>query len=106
MPATLRQAAAPERLALHPRRSLSYLGRLVRKGNCVPKPGLALLPLALLAGCAGYAADYWKSKDSLIGTQLVRYGLDGEKGRCVSDRLTKELNTWQLRQLADIARRL
>ncbi|MFL6845544.1 MAG: hypothetical protein ACJ8ER_11770 [Allosphingosinicella sp.] len=72
----------------------------------MPKPGLALLPLALLAGCAGYAADYWKSKDSLIGTQLVRYGLDGEKGRCVSDRLTKNLNTWQLRQLSDIARRL
>lgn len=65
-----------------------------------------LLPLGLLAGCAGYAADYWKPKDSLIAAQLPRYGIAAEQSRCVGERLTKNLNTWQLRQLADIARRL
>jgi hypothetical protein len=67
---------------------------------------LALLPLCLIAGCAGYAADYWKSKDSLIATQLPRYGLTGEQGQCVQARLTKNLSVWQLRQLGDLARRL
>jgi hypothetical protein len=68
--------------------------------------GAALLPLALLAGCAGYAADYWKPKNSLIAPQLPRYGISAEQSRCVGERLTKNLSVWQLRQLADIARRL
>jgi hypothetical protein len=66
----------------------------------------ALLPFLLLAGCAGYAADYWRPKDSLIAPQLPRYGISAEDSRCVGERLTKNLSVWQLRQLADIARRL
>lgn len=68
--------------------------------------GLALLPLCLVAGCAGYAADYWKPKDSLIAAQLPRYGITAEQSGCVGERLTKNLSVWQLRQLADIAGRL
>ncbi len=70
------------------------------------RSGPAVLPLLLLAGCAGYAADYWKPKDSLIAPQLQRYGVSAEDSRCVGERLTKNLNVWQLRQLADIAKRL
>jgi hypothetical protein len=33
-----------------------------------------LLPLFLLGGCAGYAIDYTKSRESLIGPELRRYG--------------------------------
>lgn len=69
-------------------------------------PGTALLPLVLLAGCAGYAADYWKPKNSLIAPQLPRYGITAEQSSCVGERLTRNLSVWQLRQLADIARRL
>jgi hypothetical protein len=65
-----------------------------------------MLPLLLLAGCAGYAADYWRPKDSLIAPQLQRYGIAAEDSRCVGERLTGKLSVWQLRQLADIARRL
>ena len=75
------------------------------------RSGLALLTLGLLTpgllgGCAGYAADYWKPKNSLIAAQLPRYGITAEQSKCVGERLTKNLNVWQLRQLADIARRL
>jgi hypothetical protein len=67
---------------------------------------LCLLTLGLLGGCAGYAADYWKPKNNLIAPQLPRYGISAEQSRCVGERLTKNLSVWQLRQLADIARRL
>jgi hypothetical protein len=67
---------------------------------------LALLSLGLLAGCAGYAADYWKPKNSLIAPQLPRYGITAQQSTCVGERLTANLSVWQLRQLADIARRL
>jgi hypothetical protein len=70
------------------------------------RSGPAVLPLLLLAGCAGYAADYWKPKNNLIAPQLPRYGITAEQSRCVGERLTKNLSVWQLRQLADIARRL
>lgn len=76
------------------------------KRRKVRRIGTALLPLALLAGCAGYAADYWKDKDSLIAPQLPRYGITAGQSRCVGERLTKNLSVWQLRQLADLARRL
>jgi hypothetical protein len=65
-----------------------------------------MLSLGLLAGCAGYAADYWKPKNSLIAPQLPRYGITAEQSRCVGERLTENLSVWQLRQLTDIARRL
>lgn len=84
---------------LHPQGRLGYRAAMRRS---VP----ALLPLLLLAGCAGYAADYWKPKNSLIAPQLPRYGISAEDSRCVGERLTKNLSVWQLRQLADIARRL
>jgi hypothetical protein len=77
----------------------------VRRSGSALLP-LCLLPLCLLAGCAGYAADYWKPKDNLIAPQLPRYGIAAEQSRCVGERLTKNLSVWQLRQLADIARRL
>jgi hypothetical protein len=70
------------------------------------RSGPAFLPLVLLAGCAGYAADYWKPKNSLIAPQLPRYGITAEQSGCVGERLTKNLSVWQLRQLADIAGRL
>lgn len=75
------------------------------------KSGSALLPLCLpalglLGGCAGYAADYWKPKNNLIAPQLPRYGITAGQSTCVGERLTKNLSVWQLRQLADIARRL
>ena len=70
------------------------------------RPLPALLPLLLLSACAGYAADYWKPKGNLLAPQLPRYGLTGDQGRCVGERLTKELSVWQLRQLADLASRL
>ncbi|HEX8622446.1 MAG TPA: hypothetical protein VF718_10780 [Allosphingosinicella sp.] len=70
------------------------------------RSGPVLFALLLLAGCAGYAADYWKPKGSLIAPQLPRYGISAEASTCVGERLTKNLSVWQLRQLADIARRL
>jgi hypothetical protein len=76
----------------------------------VRKYGLALPPLCLLTltvgGCAGYAADYWKPKNSLIAPQLPRYGITAAQSGCVGERLTKNLSVWQLRQFADIAGRL
>jgi hypothetical protein len=67
---------------------------------------LAPLSIFLLAGCAGYAADYWKPKQSLIAAQLPRYGIAGGAARCVEAKLTASLSVWQLRQLADLAGRL
>ena len=67
---------------------------------------LLLLSSALVAGCAGYAADYWKPKAQLIAPQLARYGLSGPQGQCVEAQLTKNLSVWQLRQLSDLAGRL
>lgn len=65
-----------------------------------------LLSLVTLGGCAGYAADYWKPKATLISKQLPRYGIAGEASQCVEKRLTQDLSVWQLRQLADLAGRL
>lgn len=64
----------------------------------------ALLPFALLAGCAGYAADYWRPEISIIAPQLSRYGFSAEQSQCVGPRLTSGLTVWQLRQLERIAR--
>lgn len=86
-------------VGLHRHRGMGYRASMRRTGP-------ALLCLALLAGCAGYAADYWKPKNNLIAAQLPRYGVTAEQSRCVGERLTKNLSVWQLRQLADIARRL
>jgi len=64
----------------------------------------ALLPMALLAGCAGYAADYWRPKVGIISPQLTRYGFNQEQAACAGRRLAGALSVWQLRQLERIAR--
>ncbi|HEX8668761.1 MAG TPA: hypothetical protein VF727_10370 [Allosphingosinicella sp.] len=72
----------------------------------MPRRAALLLSLFALGGCAGYAADYWKPKETLIGPQLPRYGISGEQGQCVEKGLTAALSVWQLRQLADLAKGL
>ena len=67
---------------------------------------LCLLSIGLLGGCAGYASDYWKSKESLIAPQLERFGMTGAVKECVEKRLTETLSVWQLRQLGDYAARV
>jgi len=63
-----------------------------------------LLPLAALAGCAGYAADYWRPKLEIIAPQLTRFGFDQGQSQCAGRRLAGSLSVWQLRQLERIAR--
>jgi hypothetical protein len=64
---------------------------------------LALLPLSLLAGCAGYAIDYVKPKAGIIASELPRYGLTPAQVKCVGDRLAATLTVWEVRQLAIVA---
>jgi hypothetical protein len=64
---------------------------------------LALAPLCLLAGCAGYAADHWRPKAELAGPELARYGLDQRQQTCVNQRLTASLGTAQLARLGRTA---
>ncbi len=61
---------------------------------------LAVLPVGLLGGCAGYAIDYVKPKTSILAPELARYGLDPSQSACVGERLGNSLSVWQLRQLA------
>lgn len=63
-----------------------------------------LLPLAVLAGCAGYASDYWRPAVQIITPQLTRYGFDATQTHCAGRRLAAGLTVWQLRQLEGIAR--
>jgi len=72
----------------------------------MPRAVALLVSLAALGGCAGYAADYWKPKATLISTQLPRYAIAGQEAACVEKRLTKDLSVWQMRQLSDLAARL
>jgi hypothetical protein len=65
---------------------------------------LLLLPLAALAGCAGYASDYWRSERAIIQPQLGRYGFSETEADCTGRRLVASLSVWQLRQLERIAR--
>lgn len=57
---------------------------------------LALLPLTALAGCAGYAIDYTKSRTDLLGPELARYGLNETQVQCVSETLSERLTKGQL----------
>ena len=61
------------------------------------------VPLALTAGCAGYAIDYVKPKSEIIGGELTRYGLDAAQSACVIGRVGETLDPWQLRQLQKAA---
>jgi hypothetical protein len=60
----------------------------------------------LLGGCAGYASDYWKPKETLFAPQLSRYGISGTDAQCVTEKLKSSLTVWQLRQLADLSSHL
>ena len=62
-----------------------------------------LLPLALLGGCAGYAADYLRPKAGIMAPQLPRYQLTGPQGECVGARLATTLSVGQLGVLARAA---
>lgn len=55
-----------------------------------------LLPLFLLGGCAGYAIDYTKSRESLIGPELRRYGFSESQAQCVNQSLVERLKKGQL----------
>lgn len=64
----------------------------------------AILVPALLAGCAtGYATDWFRDQPGIIRPQLLRYGLDVEQSRCVSERLATRLSRQQLRQFEERA---
>jgi hypothetical protein len=65
---------------------------------------IAVLPFAALAGCSGYAADYWGPETDIIAQQLPRYGFDQAQAACAGRRLTAALSVWQLRQLERIAK--
>jgi hypothetical protein len=67
---------------------------------------LSLICLSSLAGCSGYASDYWRPKGHLIAPQLARYGMSGTEAQCVEEHLTKALGVKALRQLSDLADRL
>jgi hypothetical protein len=55
-----------------------------------------LLSTCALAGCAGYAIDYTKSRENLLGPELARYGLSQDQARCVNESLSKRLAKGQL----------
>jgi hypothetical protein len=57
---------------------------------------LALIPTFLAAGCAGYAIDYTKSREDLLGPELARYGLSETQVQCVNESLSKRLAKGQL----------
>ena len=92
---------APCEKGYHARNRCAAFGRIL-----IVRRALVLLSSLLLAGCAGYAADYLKPKGKLIAPHLPRYGLTGAQGECVEAQLTKSLSVWQLRQLGDLAGRL
>ena len=64
---------------------------------------LALLPTAILAGCAGNVADYVGPRSTIIHEQLARYGLDARAAQCVGERLGASLTPLQLRRFERIA---
>lgn len=64
---------------------------------------LLLLPLLLLAGCAGNVADYIGPRSTIISPQLIRYGFDVEQSRCVGQRLGETLTPLQLRRFQRVA---
>lgn len=64
---------------------------------------LALLPIALLAGCAGNLADHIGPKTQIMAPELISYGLDPGQSECVGQKLGTTLSVVQLRRLARAA---
>lgn len=62
-----------------------------------------LLPLSLLAGCAGQLRDYVGPRASIVRPQLIRYGFSLTEIQCVADRLGETLRPRQLRFLVRAA---
>ena len=58
-----------------------------------------LLPLALLAVCAGQLSDYMGPRASIVRPQLIRYGFSLPELSCVAGRLGETLRPRQLRFL-------
>jgi len=58
-----------------------------------------LLLAAAVSGCAGYAIDYVKPKNSLVAGELARYGFEAGQAQCMNAGLSESLSVWQLRQL-------
>lgn len=67
------------------------------------RPLAALIPLALLAGCAGQLRDYVGPRASIVRPQLIRYGFSLPEISCVSGRLGGTLRPRQLRLLVRAA---
>lgn len=65
---------------------------------------IALLPVFTLAGCAGYAIDYTKSREGIISPELARYGLSETQAQCVNQSLSGRLRKGQLGILARTTR--
>lgn len=64
---------------------------------------LCLLPLAILAGCAGQLRDYVGPRASIVRPQLIRYGFTLPQITCVGDRLGDTLRPKQMRLLVRAA---
>lgn len=65
---------------------------------------LAVVLPASLAGCAtGYATDWFRDRPSIINPQLIRFGMDVQQSRCVSEKLGARLSRQQLRRLHERA---
>lgn len=65
---------------------------------------LVVLLSASLGGCAtGYASDWFRDRPSIINPQLIRYGMDVQQSRCVSQRLGARLSRQRLRQFHERA---
>jgi hypothetical protein len=60
---------------------------------------LPLLPLAVLAGCAGQLRDYMGPRAAIVRPQLIRYGFSLPEIACVGERLGETLRPRQLRFL-------
>jgi hypothetical protein len=64
---------------------------------------LALVPLLLLAGCAGQLRDYVGPVSNITSPQLLRFGLGVDQARCVGERMGEGLRPRQLRMFARAA---
>lgn len=61
------------------------------------------LVMLLAAGCAGNVADYVGPRTSILGAELVRFGLTGTQASCVNTRLVAALDPLRLRRFERVA---